>query len=434
MKILFLSIIILLIIAYFANDKELFSPSVIYCSGFALASFFALLNEKKWGNIDLITYLVICGGLLEFFIITYIVKFIFNITVRQKSTYNIVFQDKSVISRYKLILLLLVQIFNLLIIVYYLRKVTGLSNVIEASHYINQSNNGWIQNQVQLPTIVGVLSAFNNACGLFSEYLIAKNTISKSRKNLIFLFLIILMGMITAILVSGARGGVVYNIIAFAFYLYFVYKTKIKWNNNNGKWLLIIFLGILLMVTLLPWSASLVGRAVTDNTDPIDYISIYIGAEIKNLSLFIQNGFYPVKGAVWGQQTFVGIIGPLSRLFELNIPQYSLDLPFKSINGYSLGNVYTTFYPWLYDFGYSGIFVLTMVMGIISETIYLYAKIQKNNHKHLICILIYGYISSFLFLSFFSNKFYEEVFSKNMLYLVISLFLIELFFKKVKNK
>lgn len=121
-------------------------------------------------------------------------------------------------------------------------------------------------------------------------------------------------------------------------------------------------------------------------------------------------------------------------MFELNIPQYSLDLPFKSINGYSLGNVYTTFYPWLYDFGYSGIFVLTMVMGIISETIYLYAKIQKNNHKHLICILIYGYISSFLFLSFFSNKFYEEVFSKNMLYIVISLFLIELFFKKVKNK
>lgn len=429
MEVLFLSIIILLIIAYFINNKELFSPSVIYCSGFALASFFALLNEKKWGNIDLITYSIVFGGLLEFFIVTCIVRFIFNI--KAKNTYNNIFQDKNVVSKYKLVLLLVVQLFNLLLIVYYLRKATGLSNIIAASHYINQSNNGWIQNQVQLPTIVGILSAFNNACGLFSEYLMAKNIINKSHSNIIFLFLIVLLGLITTMLVSGARGGVVYNIIAFTFYFYFMYKVKIKWNKNNGKWLLIIFGGLIIMVILLPWSASLVGRPVTDDTNPIDYISIYIGAEIKNLSLFIQNSLYPVKEAIWGQQTFVGIVGPLSRLLRLNIPQYSLDLPFKSINGYSLGNVYTTFYPWLYDFGYSGVFILTMIMGTISEAIYLCAKTQGNN-RHLIGMLIYGYISSFLFLSFFSNKFYEEVFSKNMLYIVISLFLIKLFLKRDK--
>ena len=78
-------------------------------------------------------------------------------------------------------------------------------------------------------------------------------------------------------------------------------------------------------------------------------------------------------------------------------------------NGYGLGNVATTFYPWIYDFGYQGVFWLTLIMSVTSEFIY---QMTKRCHRFLAPLsrLFYGgTIVPCIIFAFFSNKFYESM-------------------------
>lgn len=130
------------------------------------------------------------------------------------------------------------------------------------------------------------------------------------------------------------------------------------------KFVMRITLVLIILLLLLPLTAVLFGRRM-DNWD--EYLSIYIGAQIKNLNEFILNNNFPLQTSIFGQQTFFTIIPLVSKLIGLNIPSYKLDLPYQAIGSLSLGNVYTTFYPWLYDFGYKGVFLLTLIMAIVVE-------------------------------------------------------------------
>ena len=91
------------------------------------------------------------------------------------------------------------------------------------------------------------------------------------------------------------------------------------------------------------------------------------------------------------------------------IPGYALVLPFQKIGNFSLGNVYTTFYPYIYDFGYVGIPILVTIMAVVSQLFFELAKREKISQVPGIMTLIYGYIFPTIVQVFFSNKFYEDL-------------------------
>ena len=74
-----------------------------------------------------------------------------------------------------------------------------------------------------------------------------------------------------------------------------------------------------------------------------------------------------------------------------------------------MGNVYTTFYSFAYDFGYLGIIVLTALMGFFSELVYEKALKIKESFASMLLVIYSSFISYQLVFSFFSDKFYEEV-------------------------
>ncbi|WP_353057365.1 oligosaccharide repeat unit polymerase [Lactiplantibacillus pentosus] len=84
-----------------------------------------------------------------------------------------------------------------------------------------------------------------------------------------------------------------------------------------------------------------------------------------------------------------------------------------------LGNVYTTFYAFLYDFGYKGVVVLVMLMSLVSQ--FIFGKVRQFSRQGDISIyaLIYGRIAVCLILSFFSDKFYEGIFAITFIKTVI---------------
>lgn len=256
-----------------------------------------------------------------------------------------------------------------------------------------------------------------------------ENIIVKKKFNFI-LFLNLLLGLTTPLL-TGARGDSIVFLIALAILGYFIVKEQHNWNSSNTKYVVLGIIGVVLFVFVFEWSASLVGRNM-ENSNLGEYISTYMGAEIANLNEFIKTRTFPIKGDIFGQQTFVTILPTLSRLFRFALPEYKLDIPFQILNGHNTGNVATIFYSWLYDFGYIGVGILTVVVSSVGEICYKFAK--KSTGLGIIK-LVYSYIGALITLSFFSNRFFENL-NVNFIYMIVFWIILKyiLFRREKKNE
>lgn len=435
---LFFTVLILVLVAYFLNDRELVAPSFLFSLSFFLASFFALINDKKW-NIQLgwITYQIISFGIIEFILVCYIVKMIFKyFLIKRKYNNEIIMETVGETNinnsnfRFKLFIIEFLELIFIFIIAKSIKNVTGQTDIVQAINLYNSSTNGFNDLTFTLPTYVKLMQTFISAFGIFEQYIFVRDIIYNKRFEFL-LFLVAMIGVLAPTL-NGSRGGTIFGLITFIVFLYIVQEEKNGWNNkNNKKYILIGLLVTVILILLLQWSATLVGRNV-DSINFEDYISTYIGAEIKNLDIFVKKGIYPIKGTVFGQQTFYTTIQFFMKHGNLNIPLYHLDLPYTVSNGYGLGNVYTTFYPWLYDFGYKGVVILTLIMAFCSELIY---EISKTSYKRKVSIfrLFYGgTIAPCIVFSFFSNKFYESL---DIIYITISIIIwiiANYFFKELR--
>lgn len=425
-------LLVLLIFVYFINKKELVAPGVIFTSSFFIASLFALANAKKWSlNLDYRTFLVIVLGVLEFILISGVINLLQPINYKTSSL-NDISEDDVLITNKKspfIYVLIFIELFNIWMMVKYIRSASGLSNLSMAMNYLREESFLEGSSVAKMPWLTAFGSNFNMSVGLFFEYILAQSCFNKK----IFswpITIVTVLGVLTPFL-NSSRGVSIFLIVSFLIDIYFAsVKYNVNAKRSNWKYIIVVIIIGIVVLSLLQWSASLLGRNV-ENFTPFDYVSNYIGAQIKNLDIFIRTIDFPVKEDVFGKQTFYAILPTFSKILGLNIGTYKLDLPFQVINGNSLGNVYTTFYPWLYDFGYMGVVILTGVMAIISQLIFNVARTKRNASLSLSQI-IYSYIGSFIALSFFSNKFYESM-NTNFIYTVLICYLLKiLYIKKYK--
>lgn len=430
MALLTFALIILMFFAYYLNRKSLISPSVLFSGGLTIAAIIALANERTWNlQLDSRTLLVITLGTVEFIIFSYITSRIFDIVGKHKT-------DKKrerylkvpdyVGKRFKIILL--IQIVIIWISIITVKRATGISDLMNAINYINYVQNGFIKGQINLPNYFVLLLIFNSSAGLMAGYLFLEDIIISKRFDY-FLFFNLLLGFATPLL-TGARGDSVIFLIALFVLAYFIVKEKTMWNHSNTKYILWGIIGLFLFLFIFEWSASLVGRNMGES-NLSEYISTYCGAEIANLNEFIKNRSFPIHGEIFGQQTFVTILPTLSKVFRFTLPEYKLDIPFQILNGHNTGNVATTFYSWLYDFGYIGVGVLTALVSVVGEICYKFAK-QRANFS--VIKLIYGYIAALITLSFFSNRFFENL-NLNFVYMIFFWIVLKvILFRREKNK
>lgn len=428
--ILLLILIIFLIIAYNLDNKEIVSPSVLFTAGFTLMTFFAMLNQNKWSlQLDKNTFFLIVGGTFEFIAIAWIINIFFKKTTNNERTIILNGSKKGFIKEKYLYILGIVVFLNLIIIILEIRKATGISNPISAANYMNASSRK-LNNTVALSGKASLLSIGNTATGIWAEYYFTKYFILRHRFNW-NLFGIIFISIITP-LFTGVRGGSFSLLISLFVFFFLIIKTISKKGDNRYlKYIGITILCMIILLIGLRWTATLVGRDVSQYT-PFDYISIYLGAQLKNLSLFVQNGQFPVNNGIFGAYTFYSIIPSIANMIGIEIPRYLAYLPFQYVNGYNLGNVYTLYYPWLYDFGYIGMIIMTAVMSALSQIVYNLGKKGIKENKKSIFPLLYGYMSSFIFLAFFADGFIRQI-GINLIYTIIVWCLLNVCFV-IKNK
>ena len=428
---LVLFLLIITIIAYLINKKDIISPSVIFSASFLFSSIWALAFKDEWSleTFHLNTFLVIIGGVLIFLIISSITSFFSSKIKNNKKKIKANPEEININSIVK-ILCIIISTISVLIIIRSVLHAVGYSwnHMFEGISRFD-SISKFSSTNIGISKLASFLKCFLTALSYWYLYIFMHNVILSKKIDLSSLIIVIIgfFGSMT----TGGRNGAINLIIALVVYLILILNKK---GTPISKIPLKTKLFLLLVPTIVllsfPKLTALVGRNVS--TTGTYYLAVYCGAEIKNLDIYLQEYNYLIKTNK-NNMTFISINNWLGPKLGYTQP-YKYDLPFRSVNGYNLGNVYTTFYAYIYDYGYVGVVTMVSLMAFIIQFVYEKAKKSNLTNKPSIWILIYGYMFSSIVLSFFSNKFYEQEFSIHFIYIIIFWLIFNKFFLRLKFK
>ena len=156
---------------------------------------------------------------------------------------------------------------------------------------------------------------------------------------------------------------------------------------------------------------KLMGRGGAIGKSLANYLFVYVGAEIVNLDTFLHSNdisFLSGFSVLFGQYTFQPVYTYIGKIFNIPFLYYpTIEIIEKSANGIGIGNVHTTYYPFIYDFGYIGILLIACIAFYY---IYSYQNLitrKKTGFDYK--LFIFAYLFNDLVMLFFSNRFFETV-------------------------
>lgn len=422
---LLIGVICLLFLSHYLNKKDIIAPSFIFCAGFCFSAIWAVAYKVKWDlNLRTDTFIVLFGGISIFIVAAMFIQTISKLIRRQRTILKQV-PLYIHIETWKKVLFIGIEAITICLTIYYIIKLTGGSwnewnraISIYKTRYVNDPN-------FSIPGYVARLRVFVDALGYWYCVVTINNWFAKKKLDALSAIIYIL-STVSGVSV-GSRGWAV-SLLLGLFVCIILYMNKTSGFHKSVKFSTLVKTGLVLAVVLLSYQGlgSILGID-TSSINPIDYLAMYCGGGIKNLDIFMSHR--NTTSSLVGTQTFIYVIkGFQYRLGFSNI--VNLDMPFNQVNGYELGNVYTTFYPFVYDLGVFGVFLLTPLMAIIVQSIYERTKRGVLKKAPLMSIILYSYVFSTLVFSFFSNKFYETVFSESFLWRVLFWYLFTQFFCK----
>ena len=432
---LMIILLVLLVFSYFLNRKDIIAPSFIFCLSFVFCVAWAIGYSKIW-ELDTLhsnTFFVIVGGVSEFIFVGYIVQIFFEqIKSKKYLNENFKIEEIYVNKEIKTICLLFSILTLYLCLKFVIRAVNGSwKNVAVAVAKFDRINK-FSNVNLELPRIVGTLKLIVNAMVYWYVYVLINNYLIQKKVDIVSLLIVIVSSLVT--MAVGGRNGVLNIILAFVSIGYLLARKKYNFKSKmNIKAKVAIILLPITFIMAFPKMAGLLGRPVKGSSTY--YMAIYCGAEIKNLDIYLQERNNNILNKNELSQTFINITRWIAPKIGYKDVKFKLDLPFRYINGVNLGNVYTTFYPFIYDYGYLGVVYLIGLMSIIVQFVYEKSKRVHLSNKPSIWIIIYGYMFSSIVLSFFSNKFYEQNFNKQLIYAVVFWYFMNCFsIRKTMNK
>ena len=248
-----------------------------------------------------------------------------------------------------------------------------------------------------------------------------------------YLLIMIIYTLNTAMTGGRSETFRYFTAIIFCWYFFTIIKYGKKHNSTIFRKLFVI--GILI-ATFMVGFVYVIGR--NDNDIALEDVArslfAYTGAPIFNLDIYLSNPWISNKG-IFGELTFLKIINWIGEKFDINKYVYAADLPFISFNGISLGNVYTTFYSFYYDFYILGVIVLTALMAVICSLIYKYAYLKNIPNKLYFGLIFYAYMVNDIIMLPFANRVFDSLLSIGSWYVaLITIILIKIFNYINKNK
>ena len=416
--ILLIYIFILLLFSLFIMNNDFLFPATVVLVVYAFSVMLAIVEIKKWEiYISTETLIIFSVGLLTYFIVGIITMgkarplCIKNKLRNTEGNHHEVFEVNGIIT----VVVILINVY-VAVEMYKAVKATALVAGVFSSvgEMIGNSRNAVIYGltSLNLTSIVRYLYHFQYAASyvyLYIEMLrIAKRKKAK-RVTIISHWLPIVLFFVTTF-IRGERMACLEIVTAGIFLFYYFFKEQHggKLKGFQAKFALKVVGVAIIVLIAFSQIRGLVGR--TNTYDIIDYIAHYAGAPIKLFDMFVQNP--PCKNStVWGAETFINIwryIGYKTGNDALS--GMIMNKEFRSVNGFSLGNVYTAFREYMNDFGFYGIVVLTAIHSFFFT--YYYKCINRKNRPTFITkidfsVLLYAFLVPSLFFFSIDDRFFQ---------------------------
>lgn len=378
--------------------KTRLNPVTGFTAGFVVCMCVCLLNYDKWDldSFHFNTFCILCLGCVSFFLGC---LWIYLISKRRHNVTDNSYRSFEVNKKYLIVYL----IFAVCVLFYsfkYLIEVTGAENISQAAlinyhaHFVEEDNS-----QYQLPLVPRLLKSNISYLNYYFMFILANKIVHNEPFRKIWILLSICIVSSFSGLNSGSRGSLFEPILYF-FIVYICLRAKTKGFDKKldfKKILLSFGVGILFLFLFIQ-AGSLFGRD-TEDADIAEYIYAYVGAQPKNLDLFINETHQPNQYP--GAYTFGAIYSNFVKIESLN----ELHI-MRFIKGSSLGNVYSGFANYFYDFGVTGTIVFLFFLGIFFQSLYnLTIKRGGLRKKYFeFCIFIYAYFLQGLILNFFGER------------------------------
>lgn len=418
----------LVLFAYQINHHDYLSPGFIFATGFCFSSLWACMYAKEWqlglhGN----TFAVITGGVFEFIFVSSLVHSLYY--RRGKAYKNPVYEGETVIriAGWKLNLFIA---FEAVIIVWYivflLKRGSYAGNLTESIYGLRNER---IEGEMaqSMPAILQSANYILISAGYWFGFVLVNNYSAEKKINWRATLITGLAFAFT--LIEGGRNNSI-NILLGIFVFGALLRKKKTGFRDRLRLKTMVKIGLLASVSMymMVYFAKALGRKLLFT--PMYYLAIYCGADIKNLDIFLNSTWHAPR--YFGEQTFVNLVKAFGRLFIQDFDQYYAINPYQKANGYYLANVYTTFKAFIHDFGYAGMIVLVAVMAVICQVVYEKALETRTGNHPGFFVLMYGFLFNTILFSFFSNKFYENLFSLRFARYAVFWFLFSLFFCRIR--
>lgn len=406
-----LTLIVTTVFVYMIRNERIIAPSMLFMIPFSLSAFYLILNVSRWSVVlNLNTYLVIVGGCLSFLVGTSAGKLGFRSRrVKDSGMLDFCRKEKE-INSLTYLLFLFIEVVILFLCIQGIRRVVhkyGFYGSLSFEMYKYRNLGMYTTESVSLGRYLDWAYTFNLSIGYIWAYIFAYRFANKKRVSLL-LIACILVPLVTGFVKGGRQASVQIIISGLLYYMFFFLRRSSRARLPIKKVLKIVVVVAILAVSFQSLG-KILGRTVQADFD--QYIAVYLSGCIRNLNEWLKES-HPLPD-IFGKMTFANLYPYLGR--KLSRPEwiYALDLPYLSANGLNSGNIYTTFYAYIYDFGYIGAVILPFIIGFVSQHTYKRA-IKRKSFSEMdidIPLLFYGYISYLLAFSFFSNKFYEGLVS-----------------------
>ncbi|MGT2637926.1 O-antigen polymerase [Streptococcus ratti] len=309
----------------------------------------------------------------------------------------------------------------LLLVVIFLKyhHLTQLANALDHSDYSLSQKISLFDNLVKFdsehyrklailpPRYYNILRITTFAFGYLTLFVIINNFIVSKKIKIEQAITILLMCV--SIYLAGSRSPLL-RLVTFAVFIYYILYLRKDSSSKIKKQLIkkLLLVGVV-TVALFLVTLNLFGRS--NNYNLFHYLFIYTGAPLYNLDVFIQTYALPIPQEFFGQQTFSTLYNYVFAKIGKSGSIYTMDIPFvRYSTKYGLGNVYTTFYQFIYDFGlFFWVPVFTIIPWYYSK---FYDKIANHPLPHSVIdfrLFIYAYLFNDLCMLFFSNRFYEAI-------------------------
>lgn len=396
--VLFIIEILLIFLAFYLMGYDLFRPSVVFLSVFALSTFFALLNVFNW-RIDYLpkTLTIMVTGFLLAIVADYLVYLFHSRSIGRSQELQVL-----VIEKWKVFVILLVQLAALFLYYKEIKRLAVISGYVEGANLLWHFRNA--TSYTAEASISGLVSLFvktSDAIGYVFTFVFIQNTLSKKiklRSYYFYLFPIVLFAI--RVLMGSGRQELL-RWVAFSVVIsYILLHYRSGWSTKKLSFRYMKKIVVILPITLGLFyvAANVIGRETTRTF--FQYISTYAGGSIQHFNQYLTERPLVVEKH-FGAETFPAVYSFLHRLGVTHYTR-SVHLEMRQL-GITQGNIYTFFRRPYHDFGLLGMCLMVFFVLLLFSLWYSSFKKKTLGPRTNYSMICYSYLFYWIVLASIEN-------------------------------